>query len=201
MIKTVVFDLGGVLFSEGKSIAVKKLAKQYQYSEEIIMQILTSTQSIELRKGVSTDEAFWNWAQKQLPEGYDAQTIKKTWYDSYVLDREIFDLVKRLSRRYRIAAFSGNIKSRIEYFERKYDFQKFFDEKVYSYEVHLDKPEMAFVQCLLQRLDQRPEEIVYIDDEMSAATPAAALGINVLIYSRGAIEELHTRLSTLGVET
>ena len=106
MIKTIVFDLGGVLFTEGKSIAVKNLARQYDYDREIVMQILTSPQSVALRKGLITDEDFWGWAQTQLPQRYDAQIIKRAWYDGYLLDKNIFDLIKRLSGRYVTSQFS-----------------------------------------------------------------------------------------------
>ena len=94
MIKVIVFDLGGVLFAEGKAVLIKRLSKEKDYDKDVVLSILKSPKSIDLRKGLITDEEFWNWAQKQLPNDYDAQLIKKEWYDSYLLDQDILELAK-----------------------------------------------------------------------------------------------------------
>src|SRR5574341_2628518 len=102
MIKAVAFDLGGVLFAEGKSVAVERLARERGYDPGEIRKILTAAQSIDLRKGLMTDEEFWGWAQAELPEGYDAREIKAAWYEAYEPDPGIFHLVERLKGRYKI---------------------------------------------------------------------------------------------------
>ena len=88
MIKAVVFDLGGVLFAEGKSVAVERLEKEHGYQREIVRRILVSPKSMDLRKGLIKDDEFWSWAQARLPAGYDALLIKKAWYDAYELVEE-----------------------------------------------------------------------------------------------------------------
>ncbi|MGE5220255.1 MAG: hypothetical protein ACM3SP_24905, partial [Chloroflexota bacterium] len=89
MIKAVTVDLGGVLFSEGKSVVLSKLATQ-GYDRAVVGAILSSPQSILLRKGLMTDQEFWRWAEQQLPPGYDSTLIKTEWYDGYILDQEIY---------------------------------------------------------------------------------------------------------------
>ena len=126
MIKAIVFDLGGVLSAEGKSVASEKLAKKYNYDKEVIFKILTSPESKDLRKGLISDKEFWDWTRNNLPEGYDAYLIKKEWYEGYLLDNDIFNLIKRLKGKYKLVAFSGNIKSRVEFLDEKYDFRNIF---------------------------------------------------------------------------
>ena len=41
-IKSVVVDLGGVLFTEGKGVALKVLLQDYGYDPAIVMQVITS---------------------------------------------------------------------------------------------------------------------------------------------------------------
>lgn len=77
MITGIVFDLGGVLFKEGKIETAKKLALEHNYKEDIIINLFTDTKSIDLRKGLLTDEEFWQWAQTQLPLEYDTHLIKE----------------------------------------------------------------------------------------------------------------------------
>lgn len=194
MIKTVVIDLGGVLFSEGKSVALEKLARVYGYDRKLIGTILSSPQSASLRKGLMSDEDFWQWAQQQLPSNYDSRLIQQEWYRGYILDQDVYELIASLRKNYSIIAFSGNIKSRIDFLEAKYRFRHLFNIEVYSFDFHLTKPEREFVEVMIEKSGIRPEEIVYIDDNDSYAKPARELGVNVIIYHRGESSRLRQEL-------
>jgi len=199
MIKSIAFDLGGVLFSEGKSFLAERLRKETGYDSDLVINVLKSPKSIDLRKGLLTDEEFWNWTKEQLPEGYDSQLIKQMWYESYLPDKDIFELIKKLNGKIRLIAFSGNIESRINYLDKKYDFRKFFDKEVYSFDFHLNKPEQKFVEEMIREAGVKPNEIVYIDDTVKDTAPAKKLGIQVIIYTRGKIKQLEKELRKLEV--
>jgi len=190
MIKAIAFDLGGVLFSEGKSVLVKKLSENYQYDPNIIFDVLASPKSIDLRKGLVLDDEFWTWAQAQLPKGYDAQLIKREWYDSYLLDEDIKTLIQNLHGRYKLLIFSGNIGSRVEYLDQKYGFRKLFDIEVYSHEYQMCKPEVEFVEAMIKASGVKSSEILYIDDKERDASVARPLGVNVVLYTQGKISQL-----------
>ena len=198
MIRAIVFDLGGVLFAEGKSVALENLAAAHGYERRLVGAILSSPKSIQLRKGLIPDEDFWQWAEQQLPSNYDSRLIRREWYNGYILDNEVYDLVASLRNKFRIIAFSGNIKSRVAFLEEKYHFRHLFDIEVYSFDFHMTKPEREFVQVMIEKSAVRPEEIVYIDDNESYAEPARDLGVNVVIYQRGEIERLRQELTRQG---
>jgi len=197
--QVIAFDLGGVLFSEGVSVATEKLARDYGYDKDVVASLLRFPISKDLRKGLIGDEEFWSWMQKQLPAGYNTELIKQTWYDSYVLDADIFALVKELKSRYRIWVFSGNIPSRIEYLDRKYGFRKWFDGEVYSFDCHFTKPDSRFVEAFIGRVGCPPQETMYIDDDPISAAVVEKFGVKTAVYVRGAIRELKDDLRGLGV--
>ncbi len=199
-VKAIAVDLGGVLFAEGSSEAADVLSRVYGYDKNVVLGVFHSPESIALRKGLISDEEFWCWAQRSLPERYDARTIQQAWYDGYLLDQDVLELIRGLKPRYTLLVFSGNIKSRVDYLDGKYDFRKYFDEEIYSFDHGLNKPDKAFVDVMLEKADCRPNEIVYIDDQISSAAPAQAMGVNTVIYRRGQIQELRASLSRLGVE-
>jgi len=199
MIKAVVVDLGGVLFSEGKSVALDSLATQYGYDPKIVGAILSSRKSILLRKGLLSDTEFWGWAQQQLPTGYDGRIIQQEWYDGYILDGEVYELIAILRKKYLTIAFSGNIRSRIDFLEEKYRFRHLFDIEIYSFDFHMTKPEREFVEVMIEKSGARPEEILYIDDNDAYAKPARELGINVVIYRHGEAVRLREDLRHYGL--
>jgi len=200
MIRAVAVDLGGVLFSEGKSVALAKLAAEYRYDRRLVGAILASPQSILLRKGLISDCQFWDWVQQQLPSNYDWRLIKNQWYDGYILDQDIYALIANLRKNYSIIAFSGNIESRIAYLEEKYHFRHLFDIEVYSYDFHMTKPERAFVEAMIARSRVWPDEIVYIDDNDTYAQPARDLGVNVVIHRQGDSAALRHSLRKHGLK-
>lgn len=200
MIKAVVFDLGGVLFAEGKSVAIERLEREYGYDKEKVQRILVSPQSIDLRKGLISDAEFWTWAQRQLPQEYDVRRIETAWYQGYELDPDILDLIRRLKGRYKIVAFSGNIRSRVDFLEERYRFRHLLDAEVYSFDYHLTKPDKNFVEIMIEKAGCRPDDIVYIEDNDRYAEPARELGVKVVLYARGEREKLQAELKKLGVE-
>lgn len=199
MIKAVVFDLGGVLFAEGKSMAVDRLAEEHGYERGVVSGVLNSDKAVELRRGLISDDQFWVWVQRQIPAGYDASLIKQAWYDGYVLDGDIRALIQSLRSKYKIIAFSGNIESRIHYLEEKYRFRHLFDLEIYSFDYHVTKPDKRFVEIMIEKAGCQPEQIAYVDDNERYAQPARELGVRVVIYQRGESAKLKSELNQLGI--
>jgi len=199
-IKAIVFDLGGVLFREGKSVATEKLFREKNYNKDVVLNVLKSPKSFDLRAGLITDEEFWSFVQQQLPQGYDAITIKNYWYDGYILDEDIFSLVKKLHGKYKLFIFSGNIKSRVKYLEKKYDFRKYFDLEIYSYDYHFNRPKKEFIDVLIEKSGLNPQEMIYIDDSEEVMKAAKELGIKTVVYETGNIHDLENKLKSFGVD-
>ena len=198
-VKTVVFDLGGVLFTEGKSVAIEALHREHGYDPEIIHNLLTSRPSRNVRKGLLSEETFWSWVASYVPQGYDAQVIRDEWYRGYVLDADICKLVRKLQGRYRLVVFSENIPERVAYLDELYGFRELFDEEIYSYDHHLGKRDPEFVETLLTTLGEQPAEIVYLNNCKTPLEIAARLGVKVVHYTTGrkeAIEEVERYLQT-----
>jgi HAD superfamily hydrolase (TIGR01509 family) len=200
MVKAMVFDLGGVLFAEGKSVALEKLSHQYGYDGKIVGAILSSPQSFALRKGLLSDGEFWTWAREQLPPTYDAELIKERWYSGYELDPNIFHLISELRDRYKIIAFSGNIRSRVDFLEQKYHFRHLFHLEIYSFDHRVTKPDREFVKILIAKSGMKSDELVYVDDNEAYARPARELGIKAVIYTRGQINKLRDDLRQFGIQ-
>lgn len=199
MVKVIAFDLGGVLFAEGNSVAAEKLAGERGYDRDRVLELLVSPKSIELRKGVIDDAEFWAWAQHQVPEHYDVRLIKREWYSAYLLDEDVLRLITKLKAGYKIMAFSGNIKSRIDFLEEQYHFRSLFDVEVYSFMHGLSKWDRGFAEVMIRESGVRPGEIVYVDDNDRHALHARNLGVKVLIYARGQIDRLRNDLKSSGV--
>ncbi|MGE5218662.1 MAG: hypothetical protein ACM3SP_16830, partial [Chloroflexota bacterium] len=72
--------------------------------------------------------------------------------------------------------------------------------EVYSFDLHMTKPEQAFVEAMIAKSGALPKEIVYIDDNDGYAQPARELGVNVIIHRQGDSAGLRAALRRFGVD-
>lgn len=203
MIRVISVDLGGVLFSEGKKVALVKLEKEKGYDKDLILSLLQgrkSQKATDWRRGLILDKDFWQYIKENLPADYDVDLIKQEWWDGYILDQALYDFLTDLKKNYKIIAFSGNVKDRINYLENKYHFGKLFDEEVYSFDCNFSKGDKEFYGVLIRKADCRPEEIIHIDDHNSVKELGESLGINVVLYERGGIEKLKNELLKFNIK-
>ena len=198
-VRTVVFDLGGVLFTEGKSVALEVLSRDFGYDRKIVSDVLTCKQSRDLRKGLLPEMTFWSWVGDRLPQGYDAQVIRDEWYKGYILDTHIFELVKRVEGHYRLVVFSENIRERVAYLDKQYRFRDHFDDEIYSYDHHVGKRDPEFLEALLVTLGEPPNEMLYIDNCKTPLEMAERLGIKVVQYTTGRTESIEEVMRCLNI--
>lgn len=198
-ITTIVFDLGGVLFTDGKRVALDALSRDHGYDPAVVGALLTCARSRDMRKGLISEQAFWSWAEDQIPEGYDGRMIRDAWYQGYVPDPDIFDLVQRLKGRYRLVAFSENIPDRVAYLNDKYGFRQLFDVEIYSYHHQAGKADSRFLEILLTTLGGRPDGILYIDDANEVLVLAEQRGVNVVHYTTGQMQRIEAAMRCLGI--
>ncbi len=199
MIKVIALDLGGVLFSDATPIAAQSLEREHGYDPAIIRGLLHSPESGQLRRGRLTDEEFWSWAQTILPKGYDTDLIREVYYDSFILDPGVMSLMQRLHGKYTLMAFSGNIQSRDANLDRKYDFRKWFDREVYSYDHGMSKPEPGFFEAMLREAGVPGDQIFYVDDKDYYAPLCAQHGVHLHVYRRGEIRALDDAMRNAGI--
>ena len=65
MIKTVIFDLGGVYFTDGTKRAVDVISERYGVSKDKVKEVFSNNLGLEYRRGKITADDFWNKAKEQ----------------------------------------------------------------------------------------------------------------------------------------
>jgi len=146
MIKTIIIDLGGVYFENGTKIALSEIYKLVKVPTEKVDEIFCGYPKKEgwlYRRGKITKKKFWNAAIKKLK--IDKKLVPKLqeiWNSSYKPMKGIKEVVAKLRENYKVIAFSGNIKERVEYLNKKYGLYKDFDDFVLSFRVGFTKREI-----------------------------------------------------------
>jgi putative hydrolase of the HAD superfamily len=83
--------------------------------------------------------------------------------------------------------------------EREFDWIHRFDVLVWSFQLHMAKPDPAIYRHVLQELGVRPEETLFLDDKLVNIETALALGMKAIEFST--IERLRADLIAAGLDS
>jgi putative hydrolase of the HAD superfamily len=111
----------------------------------------------------------------------------------------MFDWQLQLKQRgLRTAILSNMGDSVLENMKREFDWFPRFDVLVWSYQLHMAKPDPAIYLYTLKELGTQPEETLFIDDKQVNVDAARALGMIALTFSH--IEQLRVDLISSGLD-
>lgn len=182
MIKAIIFDLGGVVFRDGTKYAIQEMKKRFKFSEKLGFELLMGQESQDFRKSLLTSKEFWKYVQSKIPEQIKASEIRSIWYANYIAFPGILELFKELKSKFKLGIISGNIKERIKYLDKKYDFRKYFDVEIYSFDMRITKPDKLMWKKSLELLHLNAEECIYVDDNPESIDTANSLGFKTILF-------------------
>ncbi|MHA1343988.1 MAG: hypothetical protein ACTSQG_08375, partial [Promethearchaeota archaeon] len=159
MIKTIIFDLGGVYFTNGTKYAIEQIKNIYDIKDNEALHKLFSnkkgSKGLQIRLGlISMDEfenefiSLFNIAKKE------ARHLRYIWFSSYIPNFKMEDIVRKLKKMsLKLITFSGNIRERIKFLENRYHFLKYFDNTLFSYDYQLNKENKEFYKILINHIN------------------------------------------------
>jgi len=198
MIKAIIFDLGGVVFRDGTKYVIQEMKEKLKFSEKLATELLMGQESQDFRKGLLTSKEFWKYVQSKIPSQIKASEIKSMWYNNYITFPGILELFKKLKLKFKLGIISGNIKERIEYLDKKYDFRKYFDVEVYSFDMRITKPDTLMWKKSLELFNLNAEECIYVDDNPESVGVANSLGFKAILFKN--VPQVKKELVKLGVK-
>jgi len=198
MIKAICFDLDGVYFTKGSFIRFKEAIGISSTVEKTDFVFHKSTQIFDYKKGVMSENEFWDYVRLELDITYTNGEIFKMLRDSYTVDEKVVDVVKQIKKLgYKTCLCSNNFEARIKELNAKFDFLEDFDVQIFSYDVGATKPDKKIFEELVKSSGVKPNEILYSDDSPEKLEGAKELGINVFVYQ--SFDQFLETLKSFGV--
>ena len=198
MSKTIIFDLGGVYFSNGTRIAVDAIADRYKVGRETVEDVLNGDAGKQYRIGTLSAEQFWQRAKNSWNIQESSEALALLWCASYRPIEGTVKLVDRLKRAgHQLLYLSDNTAERVAYLDQRYHFLQKFDGGIFSHLVKCRKPEPMIYQLLLAKALHPAAACVYIDDKPEYLEPAKDLGMEIIAFKNA--EQLETDLKRLAL--
>ena len=187
MIKSIIFDLGGVYFTDGTSKAVKKVSKKYHLNSKEVQDFFGTKNNIGrlYRQGKLTSKQFWQEFQKQFKIKVDKDDLIKEWILCYKPIQGTINLIRELRNNGLKTYFlSDNVKERSSVLEKKYNYMQDFSSGIFSHKVGATKMDGNKIFMLaLEKSGNRPNEVIFIDDKEAYVKTAKKLGMHAIHFN------------------
>ena len=199
MVKWVVFDLSGVIFTEGFKPACRRIATTFTLNEKAVSESLLGEPASRYRLGEEEPAVFW----RGFAETFGVQEVelaKKLFFDSYSLRGEAVEFVTRVRTVAKTAFFTFSPPDRAAYHEEKYSFLQYFDAGFYTSDVGAKKSDPVAYERLCGKLGAEPSEVLFIDDKEEYLQAAKAAGLHVVKFDLAwGFENVASALRKLGI--
>ena len=199
-ITTIIFDLGNVLIGWDPDLVFDKIFDDKEKKKHFFENICTMEWNEMQDEGRSIAEATTELAAKHPEWKEHIEAYYGQWPQmlSGAIEGsvEIFKELKA-SGKYKFYALTNWSAELFPYALEHFHFLQWFDGRVVSGEEKMRKPHPQFYQVLLDRYSVKPEEAVFIDDNLRNIKAAESMGIKSIHFTSP--EQLKEELKTLGI--
>ena len=183
-IKAIIWDFGGVLQRTEDYGPRQQLAQRLGTSPgDLEYLVFAGDSSLQAQLGkISLDQ---HWENIRLHYGFqpeEMQGFKTSFWEGDQLDYELVDIIRRLRGRYRTAMLSNAWENLRSLMTNDWHISDAFDTIVISAEVGLMKPDPQIYHLVLEKVDAKPQETVFIDDFKENIEAARRLGLNTILF-------------------
>ncbi len=198
MIKTVIFDLGGVLLD--MSPLMERIYELYRplKKERVWKQI--NEEILPLCRKEISDREFWENVSKGVGKKVPVGKLLKLWIDDYgkltKVDGQVKRLVLLLRKKYSVALISNTTDSH-SMVNRKEGIYGLFGNVSLSNELKMTKDSRDIFLLAAKSLSVKPEECVFIDDVPRYVEVAESAGMHSILFKNA--EELEADLRSINV--
>ena len=187
MKRTVIFDIGGVYFSDGTRVAIDAIAAKYRIDRDAVEGFINGKQGRKYRIGAISADQFWHQAIRQWDIQSSAEILALIWNSSYQLDEGTARLVDRLrSAGHELLYLSDNTAEKVAYLDAKFAFLQKFDDGIFSHLVSCRKPDPKIYELLLTKASHPADACIFIDDKPANLEPAKKLGMQTIAFKNSA---------------
>lgn len=182
-IKTIIFDLSEVLISGLRGVE-EAIALRLGSSPTEILPALGGDLLIQICRGELSEENYlksviastgWNLSVDELKKLIRVNFSRK------VAGME--NLLEQLAAQYELVLLSDHAKEWMEHIHELHPHLGVFKTKVYSFQIGQTKREPSTFQRLLEIINRRSEECVFIDDSISNIESAQSRGIKAFRFT------------------
>lgn len=195
MIKAILFDFGGVLAEEGFYNGLIEIGRVNQLEPQAFFKTVEKLIGDSgYLTGDASESTFWDSVRKKTGITMGDLELKTEILKRFVLRPTLFEYVDRFRNQGFIVAMLSDQTNWLDELNEDRNFFRHFDKVFNSYHIHKSKRDATAFRDICSDLNVRPDELLFIDDNVGHIERATTEGLNVLHFTtvkdfEGRIEE------------
>lgn len=183
-IKTILFDVGGVLLRTEDRRPRTMLADAFGMTyEELEHLVFNGNAGHAAQRGEVSAADHWEAVRKKLNFRRDElPLVRDTFFNGDVLDRELIDFIRDLNPPYQTALLTNAFDDARASLTEKYGFDQWFDPIIVSAEEGVMKPDPRIFEIALARCGSTAGETVFVDDFPHNIRGAREVGMHAVWF-------------------
>jgi putative hydrolase of the HAD superfamily len=183
MITTIIFDLAEVY--------LKGFCGIEDYLEDVLgMKTIEIRDKLQggpefelLMEGKITEDEFWKKVIQRNNWDIEIHHFKKAIRDNFNEIKGTREIIEKLKEKgFKMGLLSDHSREWIYHCEKQFDYHKLFHSTQYSFEVECCKTKTKTFELLLKKLNEKPENCLFIDDSERNINIAKSIGLNTIQF-------------------
>ncbi len=200
MIKTIFFDIGGVLIDIHPERTYQYLSDSADVEVSMVKESFPWDAHDQYERGIINNEDWFITYKESLPQPCCLK--RSDFWNAWKLllgeEKNTVNILEALNKQYSIWLLSNtNPKHIQDEIEKRYLFPSLVNGAVYSFDVGVRKPEKEIYEIAMQRANANPQECLFIDDLLENIQAAKQIGIEGVHFISS--EQLKQELVHLGI--
>ena len=200
MIKTIFFDIGGVLIDIHPERTYQYLSDSADVEVNMVKESFPWDAHDQYERGIMNNEDWFITYKESLPQPCCLKRLDfwNAWKLLLGEEKNTVNILEALNKQYSIWLLSNtNPKHIQDEIEKRYLFPSLVNGAVYSFDVGVRKPEKEIYEIAMQRANANPQECLFIDDLLENIQAAKQIGIEGIHFISS--EQLKQELVHLGI--
>ena len=200
MIKTIFFDIGGVLIDIHPERTYQYLSDSADVEVSMVKESFPWDAHDQYERGIINNEDWFITYKESLPQPCCLK--RSDFWNAWKLllgeEKNTVNILEALNKQYSIWLLSNTTPKHIQdEIEKRYLFPSLVNGAVYSFDVGVRKPEKEIYEIAMQRANANPQECLFIDDLLVNIQAAKQIGIEGIHFISS--EQLKQELVHLGI--
>ncbi len=199
MIKTIIFDLGGVVLNRGLWLFREYLVNNYDVSDEDTINVLIKKYYKPYFSGQITEKEFWEKSLIDLKINANWKDLREKLLNFFQPNPGMFEILKKLrNNKYKLVLLSDQTNEWWPVLNKKFKIETYFNYCIVSAIVGINKPDKRIYELALKRSRSSAENSLFIDDLEDNLKPAEELGMKNILFKD--VEQLIKELKILKIK-
>ena len=202
MIKNIVFDLGDVVYIFNCPEYLRSISRDKEEFEFLKSITFRSDDWYKYDLGLYTNNEITEIFASKVNDVRQKNIIREfmnNWTDYLVTNEKIVSLISNLREKGYGTYVLSNSPFELTDVIKNRGLDKIFDGIVYSCNEHLNKPDKALFDILLDKYDLKSEECAFLDDREDCCKTAESIGIKAICYNYNNHEKALEELKEIGI--